>query len=97
MEVHQAIQPAFRAAVPFLILLVELDTQRGMPSAHESLRVIGNLVDSSGRLVRADQSQAGIGTRVRLMSTPIASGLALPQWTVAQGDNASQAAWRYPG
>ena len=28
-EVHHAIQPAFKAATPYLVLLVELDTQSG--------------------------------------------------------------------
>jgi hypothetical protein len=36
----------------------------------------------------------GIGTRVRMVFTPIAEGLAFPQWTVA--DEAQPAGWRYP-
>ncbi len=31
-EVHHAIQPAFRGHTPYLILLVDLDTQKGEPS-----------------------------------------------------------------
>ena len=31
-EVHHAIQPAFRNHAPYLILLVDLDTQKGVPS-----------------------------------------------------------------
>ena len=38
-EVHHAIQPAFKAHTPYLILLVDLDTQNGNPSGHEALRV----------------------------------------------------------
>ncbi len=47
-EVHHAIQPAFKDKVPYLILLVDLDTQKGQPSAHEALRVGGNLVMPDG-------------------------------------------------
>ena len=39
-EVHHAIQPAFRAHVPYLILLVDLDTQKGKPTTEEALRVV---------------------------------------------------------
>ncbi len=42
-EVHHAIQPAFRQYVPYMLLLVDLDTQKGQPSEHEALRVAGNL------------------------------------------------------
>ena len=49
-KVHHAIQPAFRAHVPYLILLVDLDTQLGQPTEHEALRIGGNLVDSEGNL-----------------------------------------------
>ena len=43
-EVHHAIHPAFRAFTPYLVLLVDLDTQKGVPSEDEALRVIANLV-----------------------------------------------------
>ena len=36
-EVHHAIQPAFRSHTPYLVLLVDLDTQKGKPSEHEAL------------------------------------------------------------
>ena len=32
VEVHHAIQPAFRDHVPYLVLLVDLDTQKGAPT-----------------------------------------------------------------
>ena len=40
-EVHHAIQPAFRDYAPYLILLVDLDTQKGEPTPDEALRVVG--------------------------------------------------------
>src|SRR5262245_53686899 len=43
-EVTHAVQPGFVPYIPYLVLLVELDTQRGVPSEHEALRIIGNLV-----------------------------------------------------
>ena len=49
-EVHHAIQPAFKAHTPYLVLLVDLDAQKGKPTEHEALRVVGNLATPDGRL-----------------------------------------------
>ena len=35
-EVHHAIQPAFKSHSPYLILLVDLDTQKGQPTEQEA-------------------------------------------------------------
>jgi uncharacterized OB-fold protein len=96
MEVHHSIQPSFRPFVPYVVLLVDLDTQKGKPSEHEALRVVGNLVDSDGRLAPPELvSRVGIGTRVRMVFTPVADGLALPQWVI--DETAPQPVpWRYP-
>jgi uncharacterized OB-fold protein len=96
-EVHHSIQPAFRSFVPYLVLLVDLDTQKGVPTEHEALRVIGNLVTVDGRLAPPQTVRnVGIGTRVRMVFTRVAEGLALPQWTV--DEQATQPPpWRYPG
>ena len=48
-EVHHAIQPAFKAHTPYLILLVDLDTQKGKPTKEEALRVVGNLTTPDGK------------------------------------------------
>src|SRR5260370_35066916 len=62
-EVHHAIQPAFRDHVPYLVLLVDLDTQRGMPSAEEARRVAANLArTAAGPRPRGSGGQAGSGT-----------------------------------
>src|SRR5258705_1529924 len=64
-EVHHAIQPAFKAHTPYLVLLVDLDRQKGIPSEHEALLVVGNLTTPAGTLVPPEMVQrAGIGTRV---------------------------------
>ena len=62
-EVHHAIQPAFKAHTPYLVLLVDLDTQKGQPTPDEALRVVGNLTTPDGKLAPPDDGEAG-GDRV---------------------------------
>jgi uncharacterized OB-fold protein len=96
-EVHHAIQPAFKPFTPYLVLLVELDTQRGKPSREEGLRVIGNLTRPDGVLApKTEVERVGIGSRVRMVFTEVAPGLALPQWTIDESAGGS-APWRYRG
>jgi uncharacterized OB-fold protein len=96
-EVHHAIQPAFRDFTPYLILLVDLDTQKGKPTEHEALRVVGNLATADGKLAPADQVRSvGIGTRVHMVFTDVAPGLALPQWTIDETAVQPENVWRYP-
>jgi hypothetical protein len=60
------------------------------------LRVVGNLVTPEGKLAAAEAvARVGIGTRVRMVFTDVAPGLALPQWTI--DDSVEQPKpWRYP-
>lgn len=96
-EVHHAIQPAFRDYTPYLILLVDLDTQNGKPTEHEALRIIGNLATADGKLAPPEQvRRVGIGTRVRMVFTDVAAGLALPQWTIDETAAQPANVWRYP-
>ncbi len=96
-EVHHAIQPAFKAHTPYLILLVDLDTQKGKPSEHEALRVVGNLTDASGKLAPPELvKQVGIGSRMRMVFSDVAPGLALPQWTLDETAKQPEKPWRYP-
>ncbi len=96
-EVHHAIQPAFRGHTPYLVLLVDLDTQKGKPSAEEALRVVGNLTTADGVLAPPDMvRKVGIGTRVRMVFSDVAPGLALPQWTIDETAPVTAAPWRYP-
>jgi uncharacterized OB-fold protein len=93
-EVHHAIQPAFQDHLPYLILIVELETQRGQPHADDALRVAGNLATPDGALARPELvEQIGIGSRVRMILKGIAPGLAIPLWTP---EPLSARAWRYP-
>ena len=96
-EVHHAIQPAFRPHVPYLILLVDLDAQKGKPTAEEALRVVGNLVTPDGKLASADLVKTvGIGTRVRMVFSDVSAGLSLPQWTIDGSATQPGKPWRYP-
>ena len=82
---------------PYMVLLVDLDTQKGKPTEDEALRVVGNLVASDGKLAPPEQVRGvGVGTRVRMTFTDVAPGLSLPQWMI--DDEAAQPAkaWRYP-
>jgi len=95
-EVHHPLLPAFRDLVPYLILLVELDEQRGLPSEHEALRVLANLVTTDVELAPPELvKRVGIGTRVRMVFADVGDGFALPQWTI--DEEADQPLpWRYP-
>jgi uncharacterized protein len=95
-EIHHAIQPAFRDHVPYLVLLVDLDTQKGAPTADEALRVVGNLTTAEGVLAPPELVRnVGIGTRMRMVFTDIAPGLALPQWTIDDTAQQPVRVWRY--
>jgi uncharacterized protein len=95
-EVHHAIQPAFKAATPYMILVVDLDTQKGAPSQEEALRVVGNLTTPDGKLAPPEMvRQVGIGTRVRMVFSDVAPGLAIPQWTIDETATQPAKPWRY--
>jgi uncharacterized protein len=96
-EVHHAIQPAFKGHTPYMMLLVDLDTQKGQPSEHEALRVAGNLVMADGSFAPPDVVRTvGIGTRVRMVFVDVTEGFALPHWTIDETAEQPAAPWRYP-
>jgi uncharacterized OB-fold protein len=96
-EVHHAIQPAFKDHTPYLVLLVDLDAQKGKPSADEALRVVGNLATPDGRLAPPELvKKVGIGTRVRMVFADVAPGLSLPQWAIDESAPQPDKPWRYP-
>jgi uncharacterized OB-fold protein len=95
-EVHHAIQPAFKAKTPYMLLLVELDTQKAQPTPDESLRVAANLTLPSGELAPPDMVRSvGIGTRVRMVFSDVSDGLSLPQWTIDETATQPARPWRY--
>lgn len=95
-EVHHAIQSAFQSHVPYLVLLVELDEQRGQPSEHEAIRMIGNLVTPECELAPPEMvAEVGIGTPVRIVFCQVAQGLAIPQWTIDRSAPAPSPPYRF--
>ena len=82
-EVHHAIQPGFKACTPYAVLIVDLDDQRGQPTADEALRVVGNLVGPDGALASRDLlQQVGIGSLVQMTFTHLTAEIAVPNWTL---------------
>ena len=47
------------AHTPYLVLLVDLDTQKGKPTETRRLRVVGNLTTPDGKLAPPDHGEAG--------------------------------------
>lgn len=94
-EVHQAIQPSFRAHTPYQILLVDLDTQKGQPTQDEALRVVANLVTPEGEMAPPELvGRCGIGSRVRMVFVDVGEGFAIPQWTLDE-EQPAEPPWRY--
>jgi len=91
--VAHAIQPGFKDAVPYVVVLVELDEQRGRPTSDEALRVIGNLVTPDGSL--EDAARVAIGGRVRVTFHDLAAHFALPQFTLTDEPPEGRV-WRLP-
>lgn len=95
-EVHHAIQPPLREHTPYQILLVDLDTQKGVPEEHIALRVAGNTATPDGELAPPDVvKKVGIGSRMRMVFKDVAPGLSLPMWTLDE-DADQPEPWRYP-
>jgi len=96
-EVHHAIQPAFKGHTPYLILLVELDTQKGQPSENDGLRVAGNLVTPDGKMAPPEMvAKVGVGSRMRMVFAPVGEDFALPMWTLDESAQQPDTPWRYP-
>jgi len=91
--VVHAIQPGFKDAAPYVVVLVELDEQRGQPTPDEALRMVANLVRPD--LSFEDDARVAIGKRVRVVFQDLADHLALPQFTLTE--EASQGrVWHLP-
>jgi uncharacterized OB-fold protein len=90
--VCQAIQPGFRDWVPYPIVLVELDEQRGEPTADEALRVVMNLVDENFQPEK--QENVAIGKRVEVTFIDL-DDFTLPQWRLA-AEQPADGLWQFP-
>jgi uncharacterized protein len=91
--VAHAIQPGFKAWTPYAVVLVELDEQRGVPSEHEALRIIANLL--TPEFAPEPEANVAIGKRVRVLFQDIAEDFALPQFTLSD-EPAPGRVWRLP-
>ncbi|MGE3652000.1 MAG: hypothetical protein AB7G10_26960, partial [Reyranellaceae bacterium] len=86
-----------RQHTPYLILLVDLDTQKGKPTEHPALRVVGNLATSDGTLAPPDMvKRVGVGSRMRMVFADVAPGLSIPHWTIDETAQQPAKPWRYP-
>ena len=78
--VVHAIQPGFKEMAPYAVVLVELDEQRGTPTADEGLRMVANLVTVDFKAEA--EANVAIGKRVRVVFQDLADHIALPQFTL---------------
>jgi uncharacterized OB-fold protein len=92
--VHHAIQPGFKDWTPYAVVLVELDEQRGKPTADEALRIIANLVTPDFR--PEPETNVAIGKRVRAVFQNLSEDFALPQFALTDEPPVGRA-WRFPG
>src|SRR6267143_2651994 len=92
--VAHAIQPGFKELTPYAVVLIELDEQRGKPTADEALRVIANLVKPD--FTPEPEANVAIGKRVRVIFQDLADHMALPQFTLSD-EPAQGRVWRLPG
>jgi len=91
--VAHAIQPGFKDATPYPVVLVELDEQRARPTPDEALRIIGNLVTPAGTM--EDARNVAIGRRVRVVFQDLADHFALVQFTLTDEPPPGRV-WRLP-
>jgi uncharacterized OB-fold protein len=82
--IHPPVLPVWAERVPFVVLLVELADAPGV-------RMVGQLVDDAGQLLRTDGRAEGVaeGARVALRWRVDEAGQTLPAWTVAGGSRAA--------
>jgi uncharacterized OB-fold protein len=92
--VVQAIQPGFREWAPYPVVVVELDEQRGQPTADEALRLVTNLTRPDFTPER--EENVAIGRRVRALFQELAPGFALPQFTLSDEPPGGRT-WRLEG
>lgn len=94
-EVHHAIQPAFAKHTPYMVLMVELDTQKGAPTAEDGLRIVGNLAEPDGSMATPETvERCGIGSRVKLVPITVGEKIGMGMWVLA--DDQPETVWRYP-
>ena len=91
--IAHSVLPDFRDWVPYPIVLVELDEQRGQPTAGDGLRIIANLLDES--MAPEKEEKVAIGKRVEVVFQDQEDGFTLPQFKLSDEPTQGQT-WRYP-
>src|SRR5262245_36324206 len=100
--VTQAVHPAFYDWIPYPIVLVELDEQRGVPwrdgleGEQVSLRVVANLVQRVDNAAPEAEENVAIGKRVEVVFLDVDENMALPQF-VLSNEPPEVTPWRAPG
>ena len=91
--VIHSVLPGFQEWIPFPIVLVELDEQRGQPSPDDGLRFIANLLDED--MAPEAEERVAIGKRVEGVFQDMENGLTLPQFKLSD-EPAQGEVWRHP-
>src|SRR5205809_6642774 len=86
--VVHAIQPGFKAWAPYPVVLVELDEQRGQPTADEALRIVTNLVTPD--FTPEAEANIAIGKRGCVVAQDLADDVARPPSTLTGGPPAAR-------
>ena len=92
--VAQAILPGFRDWVPYPVVLVELDEQRGVPTADEALRMVTNLLRGDG--TPEDEANVAIGRRVEVTFVDVDETFTLPQFKLS-AEPSAETVWQFAG
>jgi len=99
--VTQAVHPAFAEWVPYPIVLVELDEQRGLPwrggreGETVSLRVMANLCRRDDPTVPEAEDNVAIGKRVEVYFVNLDDSIAVPQFRLSD-EPPEVTPWRAP-
>lgn len=88
-----AIQPGFKAIAPYPVVVVELDEQRGVPTEHEGVRLVTNLVDD--QFNPEAEANVAIGARVQVVFQDINQEFTLPQFKLS-GEPPEGPVWQFP-
>ena len=88
-----AIQPGFRAIAPYPVVVVELDEQRGVPTTHDGLRLVANLVDK--QFNPEVEEQVAIGKRVEVVFQQLSEEFTLPQFALSH-EPPEGPVWHFP-
>ena len=93
--IPHAINPAFKNTgfLPYPLVLIELDEQRGVPTEHRALRMVANIVKDDGN--PEVEENLAIGKRVEAKLIELGDGMALPQFKMSN-EPPEHTPWQWP-